>query len=191
MKAVTSVPARGEWPMAERPSTPEFAASPRPGDFAKTKQPNTDRSAWRAYSHGWSATSARPVGPIRSCRRTVLSRAISTSAFASSRMALAAASPAAGRTTVALDAHDGHPYWEDELSQRWRRRVVKDQEFGRVPTRSCRRDDRAVAVGSTVVPCDGPSVTVCWYWSGAGRSSCVAVRWWREPSPSSGRTRPG
>ena len=54
-----------------------------------------------------------------------------------------------------------------------------------------RRDDRAVAIGSTVVSCDGPAVTVCSHRSGAGRSSCVAVRWWREPSPSSGRTRPG
>ena len=67
-------------------------------------------------------------------------------------MALAAASPyAAGGTTVAFDAHDGHPHWEDELSQGGGG-VDKDQESGRVPTRSSRRDDRAVAVGSTVGP---------------------------------------
>jgi threonine/homoserine/homoserine lactone efflux protein len=37
-----------------------------------------------------------------------------------------------------------------------------------------------------------PAQATDWHSSGhVDPSSCVAVRWWREPSPSSGRTRPG
>ncbi len=50
---------------------------------------------------------------------------------------------------------------------------------GRVPSMSSQRDDRAVAVGSTVVPCDGPTHGVLapvWYGQIVVRSCQVVAR---------------